>query len=37
MKTLTYNDYLSDITKEQLYRELLKNSGLEEKLKKYMM
>lgn len=33
MKTLTYNDYLSDITKEQLYRELLKNSGLEEKLK----
>lgn len=34
MKTLTYNDYLSDITKEQLYRELLKNSGLEEKLKK---
>lgn len=33
MKTLTYNDYLSDITKERIYRELLKNSGLYEKLK----
>lgn len=33
MRTMTYNDYLSDITKEQLYSRLLKDSKLREKQK----
>lgn len=33
MRTMTYNDYLSDIVKEQLYSRLLKDSKLREKQK----